>query len=79
MWLGRMDITFNIVHTFTISYILPRAIHLPTLKIYLIRASLEPGSGALSGGLWGLGHGQFILQPNRTLVGKNIRALYDSV
>ena len=73
-----MDITCNIGHTFTISYMLPRAIHLPiTLRSYFIRTSLKPGSGALSRGLWG--HGQCILQTNRTLVGKNIRTLYDSV
>ena len=37
-----MDITCNIRHTFTTSYMLPRAIHLPiTLKSYLIRTSLN--------------------------------------
>ena len=37
-----MDITSDIGHTFTISYMLHRAIHLPiTLKSYLIRTSLN--------------------------------------
>ena len=37
-----MDSTCNIGHTFTISYMLPRAIHLPiTLKSYLIITSFN--------------------------------------
>ena len=39
---GRMNSTCNIGHTFTISYMLPRAIHLPIkLKNYLIITSFN--------------------------------------